>query len=57
MQKSIFSKVEGLESATLLKLNFFIGILKRFYCELYMATFRTAIFKNTFFFQNTSTDS
>ena len=57
MQKSIFSKVEGFESATLLKLNFFIGILKRFYCELCLATFRTAIFKNTFFFQNTSTDS
>ena len=42
------SKVEGLESATLLKLKFFIGIFQGFSCEFYLAPFRTAI-KNPFF--------
>ena len=50
MKKLIFGKVEGLESATLLKLNFIIGILKGFYLgEFYLAIFRTGIFKNIFF--------
>ena len=49
MKKFIFSKVKGLEPAALLKLNFFIDIFQGFYCEFYLATFRTAIFKNTFF--------
>ena len=50
MNKLIFGKVEGLESATLLKLNFFIGILKGFYLgEFYLATFRTGTFNNICF--------
>ena len=49
MKKFIFSKVDSLESATLLKLNFIIGILHGFYSKFYLATFRIAIFKNTFF--------
>ena len=56
MNKLIFGKVEGLESATLLKLNFFIGILKGFYLgEFYLATFRTGIFNNIFFSRTPST--
>ena len=55
MKKFIFSKVEGLESATLLKLNFFIGYFQGFYCKFYLAAFRTAIFKCNFFSRNTST--
>ena len=51
MKTFIFSKVEGLKSETLLKLNFFIGILQGFCCEFYLATFRTAIFTNTFLFR------
>ena len=48
MKKIIFSKAESLEPTTLPKVNFFIGILQGFYCEFYLATFRTAIFKNNF---------
>ena len=55
MKKFIFSKVEGLESAALLKLNFFIGYFQGFYCKFYLAAFRTAIFKCNFFPRNTST--
>ena len=49
MKKFIFSKVEGLEPTILLKPSFFMGIFQGFYSNFYLATFRTAIFKNTFF--------
>ena len=48
MKKFTFSKVKGLEPATLQKLNFFIGIFQGFYCEIYLATFRTAILEHLF---------
>ena len=48
MKKFTFSKVKGLEPATLQKLDFFIGIFQGFYCEIYLATFRTAILEHLF---------
>ena len=48
MKKFTFSKVKGLQPATLQKLDFFIGIFQRFYCEIYLPTFRTAILEHLF---------
>ena len=55
MKKFIFSKIKGLEPATLLKLNFFIDIFQGFYCE-FNWQLSELLFLRTPFFQNTYTD-
>ena len=49
MIKPIFSNIGGSYRATLLNVDFFIGIFKDFDCKFQLKSFRTAIFKNILF--------